>query len=193
MLVPSSNEVISFGNSDQRPDQRPNQRPNQRQLFQQTLSISVMQTSLMSDQTSIEFTWAFPEHLADILQVQEQSGTSWPHPKSFFEESLVYQRMLLARQDKTPIAYLLYEVIWGNTAFLSLLKVLPDYQRKGVGTSMVKLLEDRLVSLGFKSYVTSSETTNPNTKRFFPNLGFTQIGELQMQHGEEIFYLKKLQ
>jgi ribosomal protein S18 acetylase RimI-like enzyme len=147
----------------------------------------------MSDQTSIEFTWASPDQLADILQVQEKSGTNWPHPKSFFEESLVYQRMLLALHDKTPVAYLLYEVIWGNTAFLSLLKVLPDHQRHGIGTSMVKLLEERLLSVGFKTYVTSSETTNQNTKRFFPNLGFTQIGELQMQHGEEIFYLKKLE
>jgi hypothetical protein len=57
---------------------------------------------------------------------------------------------------------------------------------------MVKLLEERLVSLGFGSYVTSSETVNPNTKRFFPALGFAQIGELKMQHGGEIFYLKQL-
>lgn len=81
-------------------------------------------------------------------------------------------------------------MIWGNTAFLALLKVLPAYQRKSIGKSMIAELEKRLIELGFKSYVTSSETTNPNTKRFFPDLGFTQIGELQMHHGGEIFYLK---
>jgi len=57
---------------------------------------------------------------------------------------------------------------------------------------MVKLLEERLVNLGFKSYVASSETSNKKTKRFFPDLGFLQIGELQLQNGGEIFYLKNL-
>jgi L-amino acid N-acyltransferase YncA len=62
----------------------------------------------------------------------------------------------------------------------------------GIGKSMVKQLEERLSSLGFESFVTSSETVNPNTKRFFPDLGFVQIGELAMHHGGEIFYLKHL-
>jgi ribosomal protein S18 acetylase RimI-like enzyme len=144
------------------------------------------------DAKSFNFTWALPNQLAGVWQLQETAGTTWPHPKSFFEESIKYQRLLLAQDGQRPIAYLLYQVIWGNTAFLSLLKVLPDYQRKGVGKRMVKLLEERLVTLGFTSYVTSSETTNQNTKQFFPDLGFTNIGELNMNHGGEIFYLKKL-
>lgn len=139
--------------------------------------------------------------------MEKNAGTTWAHPKWFFEESLNYQRLLLARLStpalRTPgpstasngekaVAYLLYEVIWGNTAFLSLLKVLAEYQRKGIGTAMIKLLEERLLSQGFKSYVTSSEMVNQNTKHFFPALEFAPIGELQMQHGSEIFYLKKL-
>lgn len=144
------------------------------------------------DIKTINFVWATPDQLEDIWQLQEKSETSWPHPKWFFEESLKYERVLLAQDDKIPIAYLLYQVLWGNTAFLSLLKVSPAYQRKGIGKSMVKHLEERLTDLGYKSYVTSSETTNLNTKRFFPDLGFTHIGELKMAHGEELFYIKKL-
>lgn len=143
-------------------------------------------------QGHIKFGWASPGELEDICQVQQNFRTGWPHPKVFFQESLEYGRVLLATEGKTPIAYLVYELIWGNTAFLSLVKVLPEYQRRGIGTAMLNLLEERLVSLGFSTYVTSSETVNQHTKQLLPNLGFTQIGKLQMHHGEEIFYLKKL-
>ncbi len=140
----------------------------------------------------MNFVWASLDDLSEVWELEGKTGTSWVHAKSFFEESLRYQRLLLAKDGDTPVAYLIYDVIWGNTAFLSLLKVLPDHQRKGIGKNLVKLLEERLVDLEFKSYVTSSETVNLNTKRFFPDLGFTKIGELQMNHGGEIFYLKKL-
>lgn len=144
------------------------------------------------DIKTINFVWATPDQLDDVWQLQEKSETSWPHPKWFFEESLKQERVLLAQDDKIPVAYLLYQVLWGNTAFLSLVKVLPDYQRNGVGTALVRLLEERLKNLGFKSYITSSETTNVKTRRPLLEDGFIDIGELKMAHGEELFYIKKL-
>ena len=80
----------------------------------------------MSKTDSINFIWAKSEQLAEVCNLDESSGSEWAHPKSFFEESLQYQRLLLAADAETPIAYLVYEIFWGNTAFLSLLKVLPD-------------------------------------------------------------------
>jgi len=142
--------------------------------------------------TSIKFVWATPQQLDDVWRVQEQSDLKHPHPKSYYEEALQYGRCLLAYHAETPVALLTFEILWGNTAFAALAKVLPDYQRKGIGKSMVKHLEERLVSLGFTSYVCSSENVNEKTKRFLPDLGFVRIGELQMAHGGEIFYLKKL-
>ena len=146
----------------------------------------------MTENNSISFSWGNLEELEQVWELEGKSGTPWVHPQIYFEEALRYQRLLLAKDGDNFIAYLIYEIIWGNTAFLSLLKVRPDHQRKGIGKQMVSYLEERLVSLKFKSYVTSSETVNQNTKRFFPDLGFSQIGELQMAHGGEIFYLKKL-
>jgi ribosomal protein S18 acetylase RimI-like enzyme len=146
----------------------------------------------MKNESRITFSWASPEELPKVWQLFQDVGTTWPHPQAFFEESLTHQRLLLAYDDATPVAYLVYQIIWGNTAFLSLLKVLTEYQRTGIGTAMVGLLEKRLVSQGFASYVTSSEPTNQHTKRFLPALGFAQIGELRMYHGGELFYLKDL-
>jgi ribosomal protein S18 acetylase RimI-like enzyme len=150
-----------------------------------------MQTDNMS-LTSIKFVWASLQDLADVWHVQEQSDLKHPHPKSYYEEALRYERLLLAYDSAQPIALLTFEILWGNTAFAALAKVLPEYQRKGIGKSMVKLLEERLRSLGFTSYVCSSENVNEKTKRFLPELGFVKIGELQMAHGGEIFYLKNL-
>lgn len=151
-----------------------------------------MQALPLNEQGQTTFVWALPEQLTEVWQLHEQCNSTWSHPQAFFEESLAYQRLLLAQDGNAPIAYLVYQVLWGNTAFLSLVKVLPEYQRRGIGTTMVKLLEERLVSLGFKSYVTSSERVNQQTKRLLPALGFTELGELSMSHGGEIFYLKTL-
>jgi len=146
----------------------------------------------LSQQNQVTFAWALPEQLTEVWQLHEQCSSTWSHPRAFFEESLAYQRVLLAHHGNIPIAYLIYQVLWGNTAFLSLVKVLPENQRQGIGTALVKRLEERLLSLGFKSYVTSSERINQQTKRLLPTLGFNEIGELSMHHGGEIFYLKTL-
>lgn len=140
----------------------------------------------------ITFVWASPELLSDLIQLETDSGTGWTRPKSFFEESLKHERVLLARDGERAVAYLLYQVIWGNVAFLSLLVVLPGYRKKGIATSMINYLEERFIDLGFKSYVTSTEAINPNTKTFFTDLGFSRIGDLAMQNGIEIFFLKRL-
>lgn len=151
-----------------------------------------MTKSRMTEQSQIRFEWASPEQLEEVWQLHESTGAAWSHPKPFFEESLNYHRVLIARDGTKPIAYVLYQILWGNTAFASLMRILPEYQRKGVGTAMAKVLEERLISQGFRTCLASSETVNPDTKQFLPNLGFKRIGELNMQHGGEIFYLKPL-
>ncbi len=152
-------------------------------------------------QNPIDYVWASPEQLDDLWQMEQSMGTTWPHPRSYFEECIRYGRVLLANcggQDGAhggqaeTVGYLVYEVIWGNTAFLSLLKIHPRFQQRGIGKKLVSLLEKRLTECGYKSYVTSTELINPYTKNFFPSLGFSHIGELSMQHGVEVFYLKRL-
>ena len=140
----------------------------------------------------VEFSWANPQDLNKILACEKSFGTWGFHPPSFYEESIAYGRVLVAWDGQTAVAYLIYEVIWGNTAFLSLLKVLPAYQRNGIGKTMIAQLEQRLRKQRFGSYVTSSDESNQSTKRLFPSLGFANIGKLDMAHGGETFYLKHL-
>jgi ribosomal protein S18 acetylase RimI-like enzyme len=140
----------------------------------------------------LEFLWAAPEQLPALWQFENSWGVTWPHPREYFAESIRTGRTLVARREGSIIGYLVYEVLWGNTPFLSLLKVHSQSQRIGVGTRLVGLLENRLRDAGFRSCITSSESTNPNTKEFFPKLGFNHIGELSMHHGGEMFYLKIL-
>jgi ribosomal protein S18 acetylase RimI-like enzyme len=144
------------------------------------------------DAGNILFDWAKLEQLADVCDLEMHTDPRWPHPPSFFAECIERQRVLIARDGDKLVGYLLYQVIWGNTAFVSLLRVLPSHQRRGIGKGLIRRLERRLLESGFNSYVTSSESINPNTKKFFPDLGFVAIGELQMNHGGEMFYLKRL-
>jgi hypothetical protein len=93
-----------------------------------------MQSLHLSDHRVINFVWALPDELSEVWNLEETSGTTWAHPKPFFGESLLFERLLLARDGETPVAYLIYEVIWGNTASLSLLKVLPGLSTRLSGS-----------------------------------------------------------
>jgi GNAT superfamily N-acetyltransferase len=141
---------------------------------------------------SINFVWASPEMLDSIWQLETNCGTNWPHPKTYFAERLNSQRVLVALDGEQPIAYLVYVILWGNTPFIELCKVSPNSRRKGIAKNLVKTFEERMIKDGFRSYVTSTETKNALTTEALPAHGYTFINELNMAHGGEMFYLKKL-
>ncbi|MCI5064120.1 GNAT family N-acetyltransferase [bacterium] len=140
----------------------------------------------------VEIVWGSVEQLDDVKKLENEAEANWGNPDSFFEEELAAGRVAIAYLDNEPIGYLVFQVIWGNTPFLALIRVSPSSQRSGVGTLLIQHFETRLQGHGFDSFVTSSERVNPNTKEFFPKLGLKPIGALEMKHGEELFYIKYL-
>jgi len=43
-------------------------------------------------------------------------------------------------------AFSLYQAIWGNTLFLALVKVLPEFLGNGIGTSLIENFEKKMKS-----------------------------------------------
>ena len=60
------------------------------------------------------------------------------------------KEVFIAFDDKKAVGYGIYQLLWGNTPFLSLLKVIPDYQRHGIGPKILEKIEDRLKKQGYK-------------------------------------------
>ena len=135
--------------------------------------------------------WGSLSDLNDLLSIEEVCR-EWDNPDWFLKESLENGRALLAYKDGKPAGYLIYQVLWGNSPFCSLIKVVPEYRRMGLATDLINKFEKHLKDEGYDAYVMSTELINSDTKGFFPELDLTEIGILDMVHGKEVFYKKTI-
>ena len=116
----------------------------------------------------------------------------YDNPDEFILESIEWGRVFVALSDKRVIGYLLYQVIWGNTPFLALLKILPDFQGQWLGTKFIHVFEEEVSELWYKSYISSTGVENTGSKIFHEKKWFSQIGTLDMPFGGEVFFKKEL-
>lgn len=113
-------------------------------------------------------------------------------PEAFMHEHIKLERVLVVELEDQVIGYALWQVIWGNTPLLALVKVFPKYQKKGAGSALITEFEARIKRDGFKNYMSSTMTNNELGQSFHVKKGFAPIGTLHMHYGDEIFYRKDL-
>ncbi len=140
--------------------------------------------------SEIRYEWAQSKESLEVIA--NDAAYEWEHNPEYFSELLHFKRALVAYVGEQPVGYLLFQVIWGNTPFLSQVWIHASMQEKGIGRTMVSMLEERLKTEGYNSLTTSNETKNTGAIQFVEKLGFEEIGTLQMGHGPEVFSIKKL-
>lgn len=140
----------------------------------------------------IIYTWIDKEKEADLRTIANDPAYEWEHNPEYFEELLYFKRALVAYDEGNVVGYLLFQIIWGNTPFLSQVWIKDSYQGQGIGKEMVDQLEDRLIQEGYDSLTASNEQKNIGAIAFVGKIGFVEIGTLEMSHGPEVFSLKKL-
>lgn len=140
----------------------------------------------------VELRWASETDRGALKTISNNSKYEWHHNLEYFDEVLRFKRALVAYDGESPVGYLLFQVIWGNTPFLSQIWLQDDYQGQGLGKKMVSLLEERLRTEGYDSLTTSNEKKNNDGIAFCKKMGFQEIGVLEMAHGPEVFSIKKL-
>jgi len=113
-------------------------------------------------------------------------------PASFMHEQIDLERVLVVELEGKVIGYALWQITWGNTPLLALVKVFPEHQQKGAGTALIKAFEARIKADGFKNYMSSTMSDNSVGQAFHSKKGFSDIGTLNMHYGDEIFYKKDL-
>ncbi len=130
--------------------------------------------------------------LSAILNINTTFDESheYSHSEDFMLEQLHAGRIFVCKIDWEVVWYLLYQVLWGNTPLLSLIKVLPNYQWKWIGTSLLTYFEKELRSRWHNLYISSTEKTNILSQKFHEKNNLKKIGSLDMNHGNEIFYSK---
>jgi len=137
---------------------------------------------------------AHKKDLASILKIDAEFSNEheYKNPKIFYLESIGSGRLFVASTHEKIIGFLVFQILWGNTPFLALLKVSKSHQRKGVGSELIKKLEQVLRKQGFNNYISSTETINTVSQKFHTTNGFLPIGKLEMIYGSEQFYKKVL-
>lgn len=115
-------------------------------------------------------------------------------------------REFLAVEDKDKIVGELW-IFWDNEdkteangkerAYVSTLRLHPDYQRQGIGTKMIKKAFELIKESGYKEVTIGAYTHEPEIQELYKKWGFTKrIKESsEMSSGKDlkyILFLKKL-
>lgn len=136
--------------------------------------------------------FATKNDISAIEKINTFFDTEYENPSDFFLESILHNRLLVAKKKEKIIGYLVYQILWGNTPILALVRVHPDFQRKNIGQEMVLFFEEELRKKGFTEYISSHEIVNIISENFHKKLEMKCIGKLEMIYGKEKFYRKKI-
>jgi len=104
--------------------------------------------------------------------------------------------VILAEVDAKPVGYLRIEYLWLKIPYVSLIVVTEEYRRKGVGTAMIKFLEEYLVRNGHRVLYSSSQANEPEPQAWHRKAGFEECGYIAgINDGGigEIFFRKFLE
>ena len=138
----------------------------------------------MKTRTATDADWPYLKALNEII-VYDQ-------PDLFMHEQVKLGRVVVAEINEKVIGYALWQIIWGNTPILALLKVFPEHQKQGAGKNLIVEIEKRIKKEGFNHYMSSSTADNQSAQIYHEKMGFKNVGTLNMWHGEEVFFKKDL-
>jgi len=96
--------------------------------------------------------------------------------KDILKRKIKEKAVILAEVDGKPIGYLRVEYLWLKIPYLSVIGVDEEYQRKGVGTAMIKFLEQHLRKCGHKILYSSSQANEPSPQAWHRKIGFEECG-----------------
>lgn len=114
--------------------------------------------------------------------------------ENVISRKIEWEEIFVAEIKENLIGFLQLEYLWSSVPYISLIKVLPDYQRQGIGKSLLKFAEDFLRDKNFKSLYSSSQADEFEPQAWHRHIGFEECGIIAgINDGiGEIFFVKKL-
>ena len=130
-------------------------------------------------------------HIDDLKEIITLNKiVDYHQPDEFMKESIQAWRIFVYKNQEKIIGFLLYQVLWGNTILLSLLKVHNDYYQQWIGTKLLHHFEEYLKQQEIKSFMSSTMPDNIWAQTFHEKKWFQYVWTLEMHYGNEIFYRK---
>ena len=98
--------------------------------------------------------------------------------------------------DGLEVGVIEYKAFWDGMPYLSLIKLLPEYRRKGIGRQAMQLFETEMKRAGNKALLLSTQS-DEDAQHFYRKLGYKECGSLILENTPfaqptEMFFIKVL-
>lgn len=105
-----------------------------------------------------------------------------------------WQEIIVAEEQDIQTGFLQLEYLWSLVPYIALIKVLPEYQRKGIGKNLLKFTELFLKEKGHRAIYSSSQVNEASPQEWHRHVGFKECGIISgINKGVgEIFFLKEI-
>ena len=98
--------------------------------------------------------------------------------------------------DDLKVGVIEYKDFWKGMPYLSLIKLAPEYRRKGIGRTAMRLFEDEMRTCGNKAVLLSTQA-DEEAQHFYRKIGYKECGSLILENTPfsqpmEMFFIKVL-
>lgn len=98
--------------------------------------------------------------------------------------------------DGAEVGVIEYKDFWKGMPYLSLIKLLPEFRRKGIGREAMRLFEEEMKRAGNKAILLSTQV-DEDAQRFYRKIGYRECGSLILEYTPfsqpmEMFFIKTL-
>ncbi len=104
------------------------------------------------------------------------------------------KEVLIARKESRQVGYLIFDFLWGHIPFISFIDVLPEYQREGIGKTLLVSLEEHL-SKDYTVLFSSAMEDAIGAQTWHKKMGFVNSGiiyKINEDKSAEVFFRKQL-
>ena len=102
--------------------------------------------------------------------------------------------VVIAEWEGKRVGYVRLEYLWSIVPYISLIQVLPEYRRQGVGKALLRFIETFLRNAGHEALYSSSQADEPEPQAWHRHVGFEECGFIAgINDGVgEVFFRKRL-
>lgn len=108
-------------------------------------------------------------------------------------KSIADDRAYIILNDDAPVGVIAYNMFWEELPFMTLIKLLPEYRRRGFGREAIALFEEELKKLGYCALLVSTQT-DEQAQHFYRKAGYRECGCLildgALKQPMEMFFIK---
>lgn len=104
------------------------------------------------------------------------------------------EEIVIAEWNSKRVGYVRLEYLWSIVPYIALIRVLPEYQRQGVGKALLRFIEVFLSDAGHEALYSSSQANEPEPQAWHRYMGFEECGFIAgiNEGAGEIFFRKSL-